>query len=205
MFALSEVGEPIKHLPYYGEAVKAADLGFLLERLPGAGVVEIPGSVALFSMARAAYGRGDFAAALELLDTCTNASIEAFVWPELWHALGDARWRAGKHSSALWPWHMAAEMAPDAPPRHALSPKPPFTEVLADMDAEYQWLEAEGDGGTLPRRMMLLARMGRSDTAVEKLAVAWPAGLEEEQAFWRGVLTECDGNVPQQPATEPVQ
>lgn len=199
-FASYLAGAPIKNLAYYSEAVNAADLGFLLERLPGGGFAGVPFSVALFGMARAAHGRGDFAGAATLLEACKHESGDVKFWPELCFAQGDAYWRDGLHGSALWQWYKAAEMAPKAPPRHALSPKPPFTELLAEMDAEYQWLEAEGDGGTLPRRIMLLARMGRAEAAWEKLEAAWPAALQEEQAFWRGVLTVCDD-----PAPEPLQ
>ncbi len=195
---MTAMDAPIKKLPYYSEAVKAADLGFLLERLPGGGNIEYPGTVARFGVARMAHARGDFAVAMVNLEKSVADAPHG--WPELWYAMGDADWMDGHHFRALWRWQMAAEMAPDAPPRHALSPKPPFTEVLADMDAEYQWLEAEGDGETLPRRMMLLVRMGRAEVAWEKLETAWPAGLEEEQAFWRGVLTVCDD-----PAPEPMQ
>ncbi|HRZ83076.1 MAG TPA: O-antigen ligase family protein [Candidatus Hydrogenedentes bacterium] len=180
---VAEAGGGLSRSSYYAEAALAADLDFLLERMVGGGGMAVtPEAAARFGVARMFLAEGKTREAADRLRALAEAA--AAPWPEIWFALGEAEWADGQQAAAIAAWARAVECAPGAPPRHVLSPNPPFTKRLEDLTGEYDQLAAANAPETRVLRVQLLLRLGRAEEARKLLSEEWP-GVSDEMQAWR--------------------
>lgn len=180
---VAEAGGGLSRSSYYAEAALAADLDFLLERMVGGGGMAVtPEAAARFGVARMFLAEGKTAEAANRLRALAEGA--AAPWPEIWFALGEAEWADGQHAAAVAAWARAVQCAPGAPPRHVLSPNPPFTKRIEDLTGEYEQLAAANAPETAALRVQLLLRLGRAEDARTLLNEEW-AGVPDEARAWR--------------------
>ncbi|NLV42065.1 MAG: O-antigen ligase family protein [Candidatus Hydrogenedentes bacterium] len=180
---VAEAGDGLSRSSYYAEAALAADLDFLLERMVGGGGMAVtPEAAARFGVARMFLAEGKTAEAASRLRALAEGA--AAPWPEIWFALGEAEWADGRQAAAVAAWARAVQCAPGAPPRHVLSPNPPFTKRLEDLTREYDQLAAANAPEIRAMRVQLLLRLGRAEEARELLNEEGPGASAEMQA-WR--------------------
>lgn len=180
---IAEAGGGLSRSSYYAEAALAADLDFLLERMVGGGGMAVtPEAAARFGVARMFLAEGETTEAADRLRALAEGA--AAPWPEIWFALGEAEWADGQQPAAVAAWQRAVQCAPNAPPRHALSPNPPFTKRLEDLTREYDQLAAANAPETRALRVHHLLRLGRAEEARKLLNEEW-AGAPAELQAWR--------------------
>ena len=191
---VAEAGGGLSRSSYYAEAALAADLDFLLERMVGGGGMAVtPEAAARFGVARMFLAEGKTREAADRLRALAEAA--GAPWPEIWFALGEAEWADGQPPAAVEAWQRAVQCAPGAPPRHVLSPNPPFTKRLEDLAREYEPLAAANAPETLALRVQLLLRLGRAEEARKLLNEEWP-GASTELHAWRERMRQLVGLVP---------
>ena len=166
-------------LPYYREALRAADLDFLFMRLPGrGGPPNLPGFITGFGVVRCLWNEGKTDLAMKKLGN----NWLWMVWPESAYAAGEMHWQQGHYGDALESWKDAArlnrERKPFPPLEYPFEVPPSMDDLYRTLDAEAQALAASTVPTDIARRAALLLRLGRRDEAVEALKAA-PAGAPE--------------------------